>query len=125
MAPFFFAFFVQGEDRRREVAQVAVGTHLYGCGIGDEAFAEELMSEQPGCALWMSKVAEPEDYHDYGCTRDGDRTLAGKKDITEDLLDRLLKWFDRYLCAMKVWRECYEYSDCSLLEELTCFGGLF
>ena len=110
---------LESGDRRREVSHALDATNGEGGETGDVAFAERLMSYQPGHDLWISKTAEPEHYQYYGCRRDGRRIFTGEKDITDalDLMaQKVLQVAER---AAKVWRECYEkLAEPGLLEEL-------
>ena len=98
----------ESEDRRREVRHALATTNGEDGGSEDVAFAEQLMSYQRGHALWISKTAEPEDYHFHSCRREGQRIFVGDKDIThalDQMVDRVLQVT---VHATKVWRECYE-----------------
>ena len=109
------------EDRRRKVSHV-LATNGENCGSedeDDEAFAKQLMSYQRGHALWISKTAEPEDYHFHGCSCAGKRIFVGDKDITNVLDRRVQRVLEIAVHATKVWRKCYEeLADPGLLKQL-------
>lgn len=103
------------DDRRREVhhavAQSAAET-------SDEAFAQYLLSIQRGHSLWVSKTAEPEEYQEHGCRREGQQIFVGEQDVTAALEWMVQRVVQVAVVSTQVWRQCYERLQPNLEELL-------
>ncbi len=109
----------ESEDLRQEVTHELATMNGEDGQSGDVAFAERLMSYQRGHALWISKTAEPEDYHFHGCRREGQMIFVGDKNITHALDQMVEKVLAVAVHATKVWSDCYKkLAVPGLLEEL-------
>lgn len=102
------------DDQRREVHHAAVDRGT----TSDEEFARQLLSIQRGHSLWVSKTAEPEDYEEHGCRREGQQIFVGEQDVTEALEWMVQSVVQVAVVSTELWRECYERLQPNLEELL-------